>query len=460
MPFTRRDFLKRGALLVAMGLTAPSFLTHAVEAALSEQSGPARRRILVVVQLGGGNDGLNTVVPVGQSGYYALRPTLAIPRDQALPLADNLGLHPSLAALKQHYDAGQMAIVQGVGYPNPNRSHFRAMEIWETASLGPPGATGWIGRYVDATCCGSAAPAGPQLLPAVNVGSSLEQAMWTEHTFVPAIGSLAAMQFRTIDGELPDERTLRLETFRRLYAETTTPRVYDTFLRQVAVEALDVSAWLENVARTYRSAVEYPSTGFAQRLRTIAQLIHADLGTRVFYVSHGGFDTHVAQAGQHAGLLKTLADGLSAFLRDVDARGRLDDILVLCFSEFGRRVRENANRGTDHGTAQPLLLLGGGVKPGVVGPLPSFDVLDNGDLVWSIDFRSVYASVLEEWLQARQEPVLGQRFGTLGLMRGTSPTPGADPPPAAPDERAVPLERMSAARGGTMVFAPIAASSP
>ncbi|MBI2320767.1 MAG: DUF1501 domain-containing protein [Chloroflexi bacterium] len=460
MPFTRRDFLTRGALLVAMGLTAPSFLTQSVEAALSGQSGPARRRMLVVVQLGGGNDGLNTVVPLDQPRYYTLRPTLAIPRAEALTLADGLGLHPNLAALKQHYDAGQVAIVQGVGYPNPNRSHFRSMEIWETASLGPPGATGWLGRYVDATCCGTGAPAGPALLPAVNVDGSLQQAMWTEHAFVPAIGSLAAFQFRTIDGESPDEQSVRMETFRRIYAETTTPRVYDTFLRQVAVEAFDVSAWFERIANTYRPAVQYPNTGFAQRLRTIAQLVHADLGTRVFYVGHGGFDTHVEQARDHAALLRTLAEGLSAFLRDLEARGRLDDVLVLCFSEFGRRVRENTNRGTDHGTAQPLFLLGGAAKAGLVGPTPSFDIPDTADPEYQIDFRSVYASVLEEWMLARHEPVLGHRFATLGLMRGTSPAPGGDPPPAPPAERPAPLERMSAAGGGTTVYVPSAPTAP
>jgi uncharacterized protein (DUF1501 family) len=463
MPYTRRDFLKRGALLVAMGLTAPAFLTQSVEAALQAQSSSrGRQRVLVVVQLGGGNDGLNTVVPVGQQRYYNLRPTLAIPRAEALPLADGLALHPGMQALKAHYDAGQMAIIQSVGYPNPDRSHFRAMEIWETADLGPPPGTGWLGRYVDAACCGTAAPRGRQVMPVVSVGGQLHQAMWTEHTFVPAIGSIAAFQFRTFDGESPDERTMRLETFRRMYAETSAPRVYDAFVRQVAVDAWEMSRWMSLVADTYQPGVTYPQTGFAQRLKTVAQLMHADLGTRVFYLSLSGFDTHVAQATIHANLLRTLSEGLSAFLRDMESRGRLDDVLVMCFSEFGRRVGENGDRGTDHGTAEPILLLGTGLKPGLVGPPPSLDDLVDGDLRWHVDFRSVYASVLDEWLEAQHHSVLGHRFATLGLIRGTSPTPGDGPAPAPPaDERPAPMEMMrGSSAGGTRTLVPIAPTAP
>lgn len=459
MPYTRRDFLKRGALLVAMGLTAPAFLTQSVEAALHAQRGSARRqRVLVVVQLGGGNDGLNTLVPVGQQRYYDLRPTLAVPRADALPLANELALHPSLRALKAHYDAGQMTIVQSVGYPNPDRSHFRAMEIWETASLGPPPGSGWLGRYVDATCCGTGAPGGRHPLPAVSVDGQLHQAMWTEHTFVPAIGSIAALQFRTFDGESPDERTLRLETFRRMYAEMSTPRTYDAFLRQVAVDAWDTSRWLSLIADTYRPSVTYPQTAFAQRLKTVAQLMQADLGTRVFYLSLSGFDTHVAQGTTHANLLRTLSEGLSAFVRDVESRGRLDDVLVMCFSEFGRRVAENADRGTDHGTAEPILLLGGAVMPGLVGPTPDLSDLVAGDLRWHVDFRSVYASVLDEWLELSHRDVLGHRFATLGLIRGTSPSAGDGPPPEPPSgEQAVPLEMMSGgSASGMRAYVPIA----
>ncbi|MBI3965687.1 MAG: DUF1501 domain-containing protein [Chloroflexi bacterium] len=442
MPFTRRDFLKRGALFVGLGLTAPAWITETVEAVrLNSQAragGPNRK--LVVVQLGGGNDGLNTVVPYAADRYYEARPTLAVARDQVLPVTDQIGLHPSLTGIKRRLDSNQMTIVQGVGYPNPNRSHFRSMEIWETAQPAKAERTGWIGRYLDANCCGTAAPRPGQPAALSITNGDLPQTLWTDHVLVPSLGSLAAFQFQTTDGESPDERANHLETFRKIY-ERANPRVYDEFVRGIGRDALATSQRLQRIASTYQPAVDYPDTGFGNNLQTIAQLIDADLGTRIFYAALGGFDTHATQANAHAQLLRVLAEGLAAFLDDLEAKGKLGDVLVLCFSEFGRRVAQNGSGGTDHGTAEPIFLLGGNLGGGIVGAHPSLGDLTNGDLKYAIDFRSVYASVLQEWLETPSQVLLGAQFSTLGLVRGTraaaSPTQPA--PEHGPSDGVTPM---------------------
>jgi uncharacterized protein (DUF1501 family) len=422
MPYTRRDFLKHGALLVALGLTAPAFLART---ALAAENGVARalravgllepapdpKTVLVVVQLGGGNDGLNTIVPVGDDRYYAVRPTLAIPRDQALPLVDGLGLAPGLAALKPLYDAQQMTIIQGVGYPNPSRSHFRAMEIWQTGSPTTSKRTGWLGRYLDANCCGEDDP-----LRAVNIGSGLTRSLWTDHTLVPSITSLEGFRMPTIPGR-PEDHDHLLAAFTELYGSPSAARPNEEYIRRIGQEFQATAAQLAHIAASYRSTVEYPQNAFAQGLRQIAQVLAADLGTRVAYVSLGGFDTHANQARVHDLLLTTLAEGLAAFQRDLEGLGLADRVLVLCFSEFGRRVAENGSLGTDHGAAAPLLLLGARLRGGLVGAHPSLEDLANGDLKHAVDFRQVYATLLQRWLGADPAAVLDGEFATLPLLR-------------------------------------------
>lgn len=423
MPYTRRDFLKHGALFVALGMTAPAFLARAALASDQPVSralraaglplpapAPNPKNALVVVQLGGGNDGLNTIVPIGDDRYYAARPTLAVPRDQVLPLVDGLGFAPGLVSLRPLYDAGQVTIVQGVGYPNPSRSHFRSMEIWQTGGLTVGDRTGWLGRYLDANCCGDDDP-----LRAVNIGGSLTRSLWTDHTLVPSIASVEGFRFPTTGPA--DDHAHQMEAFSALYGAPSADRPNEDQIRRVGREFQASAEALKAIAATYRSTVDYPKTPFAQGLRQIAQVLSADLGTRLAYVSLGGFDTHAGQAQTHARLLATLADGLAAFQRDLEGLGLAERVVTVCFSEFGRRVGENGSLGTDHGAAAPLLLLGPALRGGLVGTHPSLEDLADGDLKHAVDFRQIYATLLRYWLDADPAAVLDSDFATLPLLR-------------------------------------------
>jgi uncharacterized protein (DUF1501 family) len=417
MPYTtlgRRDLLRRGALFVALGLTAPSFVARTAAAA---QAGGAsltqadRRRTLVVVQLGGGNDGLNTVVPVGDDAYYKARPTLAIPRADTLPLVDGLGLNPALKGFQALQGAGRLAIVQGVGYPNPNRSHFRAMDIWQTAAPERYEQTGWLGRYLDASCCGEQPKPGATRLDAVSLATGGPRAFWNEHVLVPSIPDLEHFQLQT-DAR---DRDRTLDALRMIYDDDEQAGLYQSLVRRVGAEALESSEELARIAASYRPSATYPTTQFARGLQTIAQLVNADLGTRIFYISLSGFDTHSGQKNAHTRLLQQLGEGLAAFYADLDGHGHGDRVVTLAFSEFGRRVAENASGGTDHGAAEPVFLFGP-VRGGVVGAHPSLTDLDAGDLKYAVDFRAVYATLLDGWLGANPASVLDGDFGRLPLL--------------------------------------------
>lgn len=425
MPLSRRDLLKNGALMVALGLTAPAFLAKSVLAAQSAPVGtpldsaksrgaPGRRRsgreVLVVVQLSGGNDGLNTVVPYADPRYYELRPQLAIPRDQVLRLDEQVGLHPALAPLKPLYDGGRLGIVQGVGYPNPNRSHFRSMEIWHTATPERFEATGWLGRYLEACGCGQERP-----LDAISVGDTLNRSFWTEMALVPAIGNLATFQFQT-DPRAPKDRASQVRALENIYGYAGQLRPFEERIRKTTLAALAGAGELQRIASSFAPTVEYPANPFANGLKAIAQVIAADVGTRVFFVQLGGFDTHAYQANQHANLLGVLASGLSAFMHDVANHGRADDVLVMTFSEFGRRPHQNASGGTDHGTAEPMFLLGGGVRGGIHNAPPSLAELADGDLAYQTDFRCVYAGVARDWLGVDPTAVVGPGIEPFGLL--------------------------------------------
>jgi uncharacterized protein (DUF1501 family) len=430
LPYTRRDFAKQGALFVSMSLTMPSFLAKTISATSERGISDAygRRKILVVVQLGGGNDGLNTVVPYADPAYYAARPSIGIAQSAVLPVSDQVGFHPSMTALKTRFDSGQVAVVQGVGYPNPDRSHFRATEIYTTAQPTKPPTDGWLGRYLDAACCGSDKPVETQAFGAVNIGDRLPLTLWTEHVLVPSIGSLNTFRFQTDGGEAPDERMQHLDTFRKLYAETTAPHVYDDFVRTVGRDAVTTSEEMQKIAQTYTPSVTYPTTGFASQLRQVAQIISGDLGTRIFYLQLGGFDTHAGQPTAHAQLLQTFSQGVHAFLQDLEAKGRGNDVAVMAFSEFGRRVAENGSQGTDHGAAAPMFLIGPNVKGGLVGRHPSLTDLTSGDLKFGIDFREVYGSLLRDWMEGDPVSVLGGDYKSLSLLQPQNYGASAPPP--------------------------------
>ena len=421
---TRRDFLKRGAYLVSVGLTAPAFLTRTADIVEAAPVTPVGRRILVVMQFSGGNDGLNTIVPIGYPTYYQMRPRLAIPASATLPLSATLGFHPSLAPIKARFDQKQVAIIQNVGYPNPNRSHFRSMDIWHTAEPSRPANQGWLGTYVANCCRGVGSPAPPAEVEAWSIGSTLPLALWVQHVVVPTITSLTSFSFQT-DGAAPaTERTLRTETFKRILSQltTTNPRVYEELTRTIATDAVKISETLSRIASSYTPRQSFPTSGFGPGLRTVCQLIKADLGTRIFYVQSGGFDTHSNQVatsggtpspteGIHANLLKNFADSVEAFLRELDGLGRLQDTLILTFSEFGRRLADNQSYGTDHGAAAPLFVIGVPVKGGLYGNDPNFNDLDSSkDIKFQIDFRAVYATIIQNWLGGDSKQVLGGDF--------------------------------------------------
>jgi uncharacterized protein (DUF1501 family) len=441
VPYARRDFLKTGALFVSMSLTMPSFLARTISATSDRAISAAygRRKTLVVVQLGGGNDGLNTIVPYGDPTYYRVRPAIAIPQAQVLAVSDQIGFHPAMAPLKSRYDQGQVAVVQGVGYPNPNRSHFRAMEIWQTAEPSRPPQEGWLGRYLDASCCGEDRPITSANFGAVNLGDTLPLTLWTEHVLVPSIGSINSFRFQTDGGEAPDERLQHLDAFQKIYAATGSSHLYDDFVKRVGRDAVETSESIQKIAKSYQPAVTYPNSGFANQLKQVAQIMAGDLGTRIFYVQLGGFDTHSGQLTAQANLLRSFSEGVDAFLKDLEAHGWGDDVAIMCFSEFGRRVAENGSAGTDHGSAGPMFVIGPRVNGAVLGDHPSLTNLTNGDLRFGIDFRSVYAGLLQDWLEGSPKDVLGD-FAPLPLVRAAQQAfPPLEPPPAGKTRTFIPL---------------------
>ena len=404
MLITRRGFLKSAAIVAASGSFAPSFLTRTAYTARA-----AAANQWVVVQLSGGNDGINTVIPYGTPQYAQSRPTLAIAQDQVLPLDSNVGLHPNLKALKALFDQKQLAVVQGVGYPNPNRSHFQSMQIWQTASPDNSQQTGWLGRYDEANLQG-------QRLGALNFGEQLPRTFWTDHTVVPSIGSLNNYQFLT-DPRAPDDKQAQIDAINKIF-NTPVGRDAADFFRQSAVDAFQTAADLKSAVAGAKSAAQYPGTALGRSLQLVGQLIGSKLGTRLYYVSMGGFDTHSGEKGTHDRLMQQLNDGLDAFVKDLQAQGTFGSTAIMTFSEFGRRVKENGSGGTDHGTAEPMFLLGGGVQGGLYGTYPSMSDLDVGDLKFSTDFRSVYGTVVSDWLGADPGPVLGGAFPKLPIFGG------------------------------------------
>lgn len=411
LPTTRRDFLglsSKGIGLLAFSQYAPQFL---VQATLAATPAPEKdRSILVIVQLAGGNDGLNTLIPFEDADYYRLRPTIGIAKDKVLATGETTGLHPAMTGLHRLYGEGKLAIVQNVGYPNPNRSHFRSTEIWETASASDEfAATGWVGRFLDNACEGM--PADSHDPMAVHITNGVPQSFQGSRPH-PTFGLVAGTGSRR-----DNEETRRLlETIvsqRAAPAEST-----DTagFLKQTFMDTLVTEKKVQRVLSEYRPSSPYPGSPFAASLRNVAALIAARMPTRVYFVSLGGFDTHTNQLTQHANLMTQLSDGLAAFQKDLENKKLNDQVMTMTFSEFGRRPNENESRGTDHGTAAPLFVMGAKVKGGLHGTAPSLKLAKNQDLQFSTDFRSVYATVLDRWLACPSGPVLKGKFDSLGFI--------------------------------------------
>ena len=416
---TRRDFLASSTLL-GFGATVPTFLGKTAAAATPTGKPGSNDTILVVVQLTGGNDGLNTVVPFADPEYAKLRPTIAVPKDQVKKLNDSVGLHPSMGDLAKVFEDGAAAVIQGVGYPNPNQSHFRSMDIWQAASTATEDPTeGWLGKAMKQ----KPAP-GFHLTAGGNEAAPL--ALAGAPARVPSVASLADFQLKTTAAGRADgdrQRTLikaASDPTAMMPATPAAPSLLD-FVRRTATDSYASSDRLRAVAGGYDPKAAYPNTGLANRLKLAAQLIEAGVGARVFYVSIDGFDTHAGQGGQfgaHANLVGEVAGAISAFYKDVSARGHGDRVCVMTFSEFGRRAKENGSGGTDHGSGAPMVLVGGRVKPGVVGDHPSLTKLEDGNLKHAVDFRRVYAAVLRDWLGVDAAAVLGAGFDPLPVFKG------------------------------------------
>ncbi|MBC8352878.1 MAG: DUF1501 domain-containing protein [Planctomycetes bacterium] len=397
MRSNRRDFLKTTlgtSAVVSLGATVPGFLRHAAAASTNE-----KETVLVVVQMSGGNDGLNTVIPYSDPAYRSSRPKLAIPESDVLKIDDALGFHPAARGLADLLEDDRLAIVQGVGYENPNRSHFESMDIWHTCQRKTDTrTTGWLGRYLDLSQAENSGASS-----AFHLGHEKQPfALTAEDVRVPSIDSLDG--FRLNDGGDENVRS----TISKLAA--TTAKESDSilgFLQSTTTVALSASKRVEEASRDYKTPVNYPESDLATKLKTVAQLIDAGLGTRVYYVTLDGFDTHSQQPAAHAVLLGQLGDAVSSFLNDVKHHGHDDRVTVLAFSEFGRRVKENASDGTDHGAAAPAFLAGSKVRAGLIGDHPSLTDLEDGDLKFHTDFRQVYATVLESWLGWSSKSVLG-----------------------------------------------------
>jgi uncharacterized protein (DUF1501 family) len=371
-----------GLAAVSLGGTVPAMVSKfAFNGGVIRGSRVSNDNVLVIVQLSGGNDGLNTIIPIGDDNYRRARPSIGL-HDRLHPLQDGLALHPGMTAFKEMFDDGRLAIINGCGYPKPDRSHFKSMEIWHTADpvATRSEASGWLGHYVDHLRRGTSS-----LFRAVNIGPELPQALVADEEIVPSIPSA-------------DDATLVME-----------------YLARQATDAVIDARAIERVAARYRADADYPG-GLGSNLKLIAQLLTANLGTKIFYCQISGFDTHANQLGQHERLLTNVANSIATFTKDLRAKGLGEKVAVMCFSEFGRRVEQNSSGGTDHGAAGPMFVVGGRVKGGVYGAHPSLSDLDDGDLKYTTDFRRVYATLLDRWLNTHSSAVLNNTFEPIVFL--------------------------------------------
>ena len=421
MSHTRRDFLKASlgaSTLLSLGPAVPTFLCRSAAASATRRD--AADTILVVVQMAGGNDGLNTVVPYADDLYHRNRPTLRQVADGVHKIDSLLGFHPRMGAMMRLFEEGNLSIVQGVGYPNPDGGHFESMRNWQTARPHQTDCqTGWLGQAAD-----SVRDPGPAGVPAVFVGRTpLPFTLNAERTVVPTIRSLAESTLRTAPG--PDSRAHR----DRLVRAAECPRDGSgnpliEFMQQSTLAAYAASRQIEAVARRETSArpAGYPPFQLAEMFRIVAQLIRADLGIRIYYTElggnePGGFDNHANQLGNHCALVHQLSESVAAFVDDLKRDKLLDRVLLMTFSEFGRTVKENGRRGTNHGSAAPIFLAGGKLKGGLSGTHPNLTELENGGQKFHTDFRRLYATVLDRWLRFDSRPILGKKFAPLDVLQ-------------------------------------------
>ena len=406
---SRRQFLS-GSLAASAGLAIGSPVPGPWMQALASDA-VGGERILVVIQFSGGNDGLNTVIPYSNEEYRKARPKLAIPKSDVLKIDDELGLHPSLAGASKLLERGRFSIVQGVGYATPNRSHFESMDIWHSCRRKEErGTDGWLGRWI-----GSRASDKQTDSLGLHLGGDQQPlALAARGVQVPSIASVDQFRLKIADEGMSGNAMLSNKS-----TDTETKSDSDDllgFLQASTEAAVAASERLEKALKTPDTQSEFPQTDLGEKLRVISRLILAGLSTRVYYVTLDGFDTHSQQAVAHAGLLRHWSDALDAFVRRMERAGQADRVLVMTFSEFGRRVQENASEGTDHGAAAPVFFAGCSLSKPVIGELPSLTDLDDGDLKFHTDFRSVYATVVEQWFKDKSKQILGESYPTINLL--------------------------------------------
>jgi len=365
----------------------------------------AREKSLVVVQLSGGNDYLNTIVPYGDDEYYDFRKTVHIDQESVLPVDGTYGFNPNLGPLKRLYDEGKVAVINGIGYDNPNRSHFRSMDIWHTALPDEIGNEGWLGRVIR-----EIDPSGENVLTGVNFGRGLPRALGVRGVPVASVGNLETYGLFT-DIEDESTRSLALRAFAHMYGGVQGKDPVLDFLGQTGSNALKGADILRTAPEKYSSSIEYAANPIAQSMRSAAQVLFADLGTRVFYTQHGSFDTHSGELTSHAKLWQEVSGAIGDFYDDLKEHGREDEVVVLVFSEFGRRIKDNGS-GTDHGSGGVAFVIGSEVKGGMYGQYPSIREADQleGDLHFNNDFRSTYSTIIENWFGLDAVPIVNGTF--------------------------------------------------
>lgn len=394
----RRDFLKQSTLASSL-----FFVPNFVKAFENVSKENFKHKKLVIIQLSGGNDGLNTIIPYRNDIYYKNRPKLAIPKNNLIKATDELGFHNSLAPLKNIYDKGYLSIINNVGYPNPNRSHFRSTDIWQTASNADEYLTsGWVGRFIEQY--------GENPYSGIELDDSLSLIMKGEN-----INGIATKNPRVLFGNTQTpffSKVLKQQTEEHL-SEHNLGYLYKTM-----IEAKSSAKYIYETSKTYKSDFDYPKNPFGKQLKTTAEFINSDLKSKVYYVSMGGFDTHAYQKNRHSKLLKTYSESVEVFVNDLKKNNTFKDTLILTFSEFGRRLQQNAADGTDHGAANNIFLIGENLKKkGFYNSAPNLLNLDKGgDLIHTVDFRSVYATILDKWLEVDDEKILNKSFSKLKFI--------------------------------------------
>lgn len=412
--YTRRNFLKTSILGSASMWTIPVFLENTINCLASQTLTPITTHdgtILVLIQLAGGNDGLNTIIPFKDDLYFKARPSIAIKSKNYLNINDHLQFNPTMKGFKNIYDDGNLAIIQGVGYPNPNRSHFTSTDIWQQGGKDFRSTdTGWIGRYFDSNCSGSD-PFGVSITeknPLAFKGKKTNSVL----SFTNPNEIHFNADSETMNESLQFFKEINKPQLNKINEE---PPVAE-FLERTALDAV-VS--LDKIKKTFSHSItnnNYPNTKLGKELQYIANMINGEFSTQVYYASQTGYDTHGNQLNKHDNLLKELSGAIEAFVADLKQHNNFNRVVIMTFSEFGRRVHENGDVGTDHGAAAPMFVIGGKIKPGIYGSHPSLQDLDDGDLKYNIDFRSVYATILNRWLNVDQKNILGNNFTLIDFL--------------------------------------------